>query len=146
MLPGGAGQMGAWASNQSRPIGSREELDKQLEGVKVRVCGSIEGEYEPDGSDAVWWPSLLSPCRRSGSRTSQSRCLGRLTGVAGGWCRTGSSSGRGGRAGCMTGWCTSSRARRAAGPSRGCSHSRLQDTAFSGTSGEICKECMSRLS
>lgn len=29
-------QMGAWASNQSRPIGSRELLDTQMEGVKER--------------------------------------------------------------------------------------------------------------
>lgn len=29
-------QMGAWASNQSRPIKGREELEKQMEDVQVR--------------------------------------------------------------------------------------------------------------
>jgi pyridoxine/pyridoxamine 5'-phosphate oxidase len=30
-------QMGAWASNQSRPIASRAELEAQLKGVEVRA-------------------------------------------------------------------------------------------------------------
>jgi pyridoxine/pyridoxamine 5'-phosphate oxidase len=34
-------QMGAWASNQSRPIASRQALEAQYEGVKVSRPASL---------------------------------------------------------------------------------------------------------